>query len=87
MNEPTPNSIRWEVATNDNPPQMIFCEAFEEAVIVRKQDMKLGVGMTILELEATVAVLNWILKAGITLAEAEHARDIFNDVKLGVEGK
>ena len=78
--------LTWEV-TIVNTPQKIFCEAFEDAVFIRKQDLKLGVGLTSIELEGAIAVLDWILKAGVIHAEAEHARDILVDLKLGIDGK
>lgn len=60
-------------------------ESFDELIQVRKQDFKLSVGMTAIELETTIAVLNWVIKAGIIMAEAEHAKDILADAKIGVD--
>jgi hypothetical protein len=84
-NQPDP-WIKWEIEIQ-NQPQKIFCEAFEDAVIIRKQDQKLGVGMTEIELECAIAVLRWITRAGINVIEAAQAADELSDVKKGIEGK
>jgi len=76
--------VSWEVNV-ENSPQKIFVESFDDLIQVRKQDFKLSVGMTIFELEAAIAVLNWVLKAGVIHAEAEHAKDILSDAKMGIE--
>ena len=83
----TPNPwLKWEIEIQ-NLPQKIFCEAFEDAVILRKQDQKLGVGMTEIELECAIAVLRWITRAGISVVEAAQAADELSDVKKNIEGK
>lgn len=82
-----PPIIKWDV-TVDNTPQKLFVEYFgEECIRIRKQDVKLGVGLTSVELLGAIAVLDWIIKAGVVLGEAEHARDILKDAALSVEGK
>lgn len=79
--------FKWEVEVN-NTPQKLFVEAFgEECIKIRKQDISICVGMTSIEMEATLAILNWILKAGAVLGEIENVRDIVQDAAIGVEGK
>lgn len=72
---------------SENTPQMIFTEWHEDLVMVRKQDIRLGVELSPLSLQATVACLDWIIKTGAVLAEAEQARDILAKELQGVEGR
>lgn len=71
----------------DNTPQMIFDEWHEGLVLVRKQDIRLGVELTPLSLDATIAVLEWVIKAAVVLGESEHARDILLRARREVEGR
>ena len=82
--------LKWEIEINaeaSQMPQKILCEAFEDAVILDKQGRKLGIGMTIVELDAAIAVLNWFVAAGIKIQEAEQAVHELTDVKRSIDGK
>lgn len=77
--------VQWDVQV-DGTPQKLFAEYFEnECIQIRKQDIKLSVGMTSIELEGAIAVLNWILKSGAIMPEVEHARDMLEDARIGLE--
>lgn len=87
----TPNPwIKWEIevsADASQMPQNIRCEAFEDAVILNKQGHKLGVGMTVVELETAIAMLDWFVAAVVKLQEAQQAAHELNDVKRSIEGR
>lgn len=86
-NNPDPFRIQIILSTDENTHQMIFLEPFEDAIILRKQDLRLGVQLTYSDLEGAIAVLDWVVRAGITHVEAEHASDQLKSIKLGLEGK
>lgn len=82
--------LKWEIEINADAsqmPQKILCEAFEDAVILNKQGHKIGIGMTIVELETAIAMLSWIVSAAIKVQEAEQAVHELTDVKRSIEGK
>lgn len=70
-------------------PQKIFTEIddLNELVMVRKQDIKVGVGMSPLELETAIAVLTWVVRAGAILPEIEQTIDDLSRVVISMEGK
>lgn len=86
-NNPDPFKIQIILSTDKNTHQKIFLESFEDAVILRKQDLRLGVQLTYSDLEGAIAVLDWIIRAGITHVEAEHASDQLKSIKKGMEGR
>lgn len=86
-NNPDPFKIQIILSTDENTHQKIFLESFEDAVILRKQDLRLGVQLTYSDLEGAIAVLDWIIRAGVTHVEAEHASDQLKSIKIGMEGR
>ncbi len=82
--------IKWEIevsADANQMPQNIRCEAFDDAVILDKNGHRLGIGMTVVELEASIAMLRWFVDGVLKIQEAEQAAHELNDVKRSIEGK
>jgi len=63
-------------------PQRIFTELHEldNLVMVRKQDVRLGISL--LELDAAIEVLKWVVAAGAMVQECEQVLDELERVKV-----